>query len=208
MLQFKIKSNYRIFFLFSQLPALLIFSCTSSPSINPGDEAFKKKDYTTAIVAYSESLKTNPNDMDLLFGRGRAYQESNRFKEAQLDFEQALYQEPNNFLVLLSLATIQLDQKSYASALLYATKAEQISGAPAMASLLKGRALHYLGMPDEALKAYGNAIQVDRNFGQAYFSRGLLKVALKRDKEACEDFKLAAALEYPGGIESLQKYCK
>ncbi len=208
MLQFKIKSNYRIFFLFFQLPALLIFSCTSSPSINPGDEAFKKKDYTTAIVAYSESLKTNPNDMDLLFGRGRAYQESNRFKEAQLDFEQALYQEPNNFLVLLSLATIQLDQKSYASALLYATKAEQISGAPAMASLLKGRALHYLGMPDEALKAYGNAIQVDRNFGQAYFSRGLLKVALKRDKEACEDFKLAAALEYPGGIESLQKYCK
>ena len=208
MLQFKIKSNCRIFFLFSQLSALLIFSCTSSPSINPGDEAFKKKDYNTAIVAYSESLKTNPNDMDLLFGRGRAYQESNRFKEAQLDFEQALYQEPNNFLVLLSLATIQLDQKSYASALLYATKAEQISGAPAMASLLKGRALHYLGMPDEALKAYGNAIQVDRNFGQAYFSRGLLKVALKRDKEACEDFKLAAALEYPGGIESLQKYCK
>lgn len=208
MLQFKIKSNYRIFFLFSQLPALLIFSCTSSPSINPGDEAFNKKDYNTAIVAYSESLKTNPNDMDLLFGRGRAYQESNRFKEAQLDFEHALYQEPNNFLVLLSLATIQLDQKSYASALLYATKAEQISGAPAMASLLKGRALHYLGMPDEALKAYGNAIQVDRNFGQAYFSRGLLKVALKRDKEACEDFKLAAALEYPGGIESLQKYCK
>ncbi len=208
MLQFKIKSNYRIFFLFSQLPALLIFSCTSSPSINPGDEAFKKKDYNTAIVAYSESLKTNPNDMDLLFGRGRSYQESNRFKEAQLDFEQALYQEPNNFLVLLSLATIQLDQKSYASALLYATKAEQISGAPAMASLLKGRALHYLGMPDEALKAYGNAIQVDRNFGQAYFSRGLLKVSLKRDKEACEDFKLAAALEYPGGIESLQKYCK
>ena len=208
MLQFKIKSNCRIFFLFSQLPTLLIFSCTSSPSINPGDEAFNKKDYNTAIVAYSESLKTNPNDMDLLFGRGRAYQESNRFKEAQLDFEQALYQEPNNFLVLLSLATIQLDQKSYASALLYATKAEQISGAPAMASLLKGRALHYLGMPDEALKAYGNAIQVDRNFGQAYFSRGLLKVALKRDKEACEDFKLAAALEYPGGIESLQKYCK
>jgi tetratricopeptide (TPR) repeat protein len=101
-----------------------------------------------------------------------------------------------------------LDQKSYASALLYATKAEQISGAPAMASLLKGRALHYLGMPDEALKAYGNAIQLDRKFGQAYLSRGLLKVALKREKQACEDFKLAAALEYPGGKESVQKYCK
>ncbi len=208
MLQFKTKTNCSIFYFFSLLTSLLILSCSSSPSVNPGDEAFKKKDYSTAIAAYSESLKTNPNDFDLLFGRGRAKQELGNLEEAQLDFEQALYQDPNNFQVLLSLSIIQLDQKSYASALLYATKAEQISGAPAMASLLKGRALHYLGMPDEALKAYGNAIQVDRNFGQAYFSRGLLKVALKREKEACEDFKLAAALEYPGRKESLQKYCK
>ena len=208
MLQFNLKTNCSIPYLFFLLTAFLILSCSSSPSINPGDEAFKKGYYPAAIADYTESLKTNPNDLDLLFGRGRAYQELNNFKEAQLDFEDALYQEPNNFQVLLSLAKIQLDQKSYASALLYATKAEQISGAPAMASLLKGRALHYLGMPEEALKAYGNAIQLDRDFGEAYLSRGLLKVALKREKQACEDFKLATALEYPGGKESVQKYCK
>ena len=207
MLQFNLKTNCSFFYLFSLLSAFLISACSSSPSINPGDAAFKKEDYSTAIAAYSESIKMNPNDLDLLFGRGRAYQEIGNFEKAQLDFEQALYQEPNNFQVLLSLSTIQLDQKNYASALLYATKAEQISGAPAMASLLKGRALHYLGMPEEALKAYGNAIQLDRNFGEAYLSRGLLKVALKREKQACEDFKLAAALEYPGGKEMLQKYC-
>jgi tetratricopeptide (TPR) repeat protein len=208
MLQFKLKTNCNISYLFSLLTAFLISACASSPSINPGDAAFKKEDYSTAIAAYSESIKMNPNDLDLLFGRGRAYQEIGNFEKAQLDFEQALYQEPNNFQVLLSLSTIQLDQKNYASALLYATKAEQISGAPAMASLLKGRALHYLGMPEEALKAYGNAIQLDRNFGEAYLSRGLLKVALKREKQACEDFKLAAVLEFPGGKEMVQKYCK
>jgi tetratricopeptide (TPR) repeat protein len=208
MLQYKTKTNCSISYVFSLITAFLITSCANSPSLNPGDEAFKKKDYSTAIVAYSKSLKTNPKDLDLLFGRGRAKQELGNFEEAQLDFEQALDLEPNNFQVLLSLAMIQLDQKNYASALLYASKAEQISGAPALASLLKGRALHYLGMPDEALNAYGNAIQVDRNFGQAYFSRGLLKVALKREKEACEDFKLASALEYPRGKELLQKYCK
>jgi tetratricopeptide (TPR) repeat protein len=208
MLQFNLKTNCSFFYLFSLLSAFLISACASSPSINPGDAAFKKEDYNAAIAAYSESLKTNPNDLDLLFGRGRAYQEIGNFEKAQLDFEQALYQEPNNFQVLLSLSTIQLDQKNYASALLYATKAEQISGAPAMASLLKGRALHYLGMPEEALKAYGNAIQLDRNFGEAYLSRGLLKVALKREKQACEDFKLAAVLEFPGGKEMVQKYCK
>jgi tetratricopeptide (TPR) repeat protein len=208
MSQFKLKINSVFFYFFSLLAAFLISACSSSPSIEPGDAAFKKEEFSTAIAAYSESLKTNPKDLDLLFGRGRAYQELGQFEEAQLDFEQALSQDPNNFQVLLSLATIQLDQKSYASALLYATKAEQISGAPAMASLLKGRALHYLGMPEEALKAYGNAIQLDRNFGEAYLSRGLLKVALKREKQACEDFKLAAVLEFPGGKEMVQKYCK
>ena len=207
MLQFNLKINSVFFYFFSLLAAFLISACSNSPSINPGDAAFKKEEFSTAIAAYSESLKTNPKDLDLLFGRGRAYQELGQFEEAQLDFEQALSQDPNNFQVLLSLATIQLDQKSYASALLYATKAEQISGAPAMASLLKGRALHYLGMPEEALNAYGNAIQLNRDFGEAYLSRGLLKVALKQEKQACEDFKLAAALEYPGGREMVKKYC-
>ena len=207
MSQFKLKINCVFFYFFSLLAAFLISACSSSPSIEPGDAAFKKEEFSTAIAAYSESLKTNPKDLDLLFGRGRAYQELGQFEEAQLDFEQALSQDPNNFQVLLSLATIQLDQKSYASALLYATKAEQISGAPAMASLLKGRALHYLGMPEEALNAYGNAIQLNRDFGEAYLSRGLLKVALKQEKQACEDFKLAAALEYPGGREMVKKYC-
>lgn len=190
------------------LIAATLFSCSGSSDVNPGDAAFNKGDYSTAVVGYTESLQTNPTDLDLLFGRGRAYQELGKLLEAQADFEQALNLDPKNFQVLLSLATIQLDQKSYASALLYATKAEEISGAPAMASLLKGRALHQLGMPEDALKAYGNAIQLDRNFGQAYLNRGLLKVALERTKQACEDFKLATALDYPGAKENLEKYCK
>ncbi len=190
------------------LIAATLFSCSGSSDVNPGDAAFNKGDYSAAVTGYTESLQTNPTDLDLLFGRGRAYQELGKLLEAQADFEQALNLDPKNFQVLLSLATIQLEQKSYASALLYATKAEEIPGAPAMASFLKGRALHQLGMPEDALKAYGNAIQVDRDFGQAYLNRGLLKVALERTKQACEDFKLAAALDYPGATENLEKYCK
>ncbi len=190
------------------LIAATLFSCSGSSDVNPGDAAFNKGDYSSAVTGYTESLQTNPTDLDLLFGRGRAYQELGKLLEAQADFEQALNLDPKNFQVLLSLATIQLEQKSYASALLYATKAEEIPGAPAMASFLKGRALHQLGMPEDALKAYGNAIQVDRDFGQAYLNRGLLKVALERTKQACEDFKLAAALDYPGATENLEKYCK
>lgn len=194
-------------YFFSLCLAAVLISCSSSPEVNLGDEAFAKGDYPTAIQVYSEALKNNPTDLDLLFGRGRAYQEVGKNVEAQADFEVALNLDPKNFQVLLSLATVQLDQKSYASALLYATKAEEISGAPAMASFLKGRALHQLGMPEDALKAYGNAIQLDGNFGQAYFNRALLKIALDRTKESCEDLRRAKALNYPGAEDSLKKYC-
>lgn len=184
----------------------MLFAC-SSPESNQADRYFEKGQYELAVQTYTENLQNKPADVKSLYNRGRAYQEMGKFEEAQADFEAALNSDPSNFQVLLSLSTIQLEQKNYASALLYATKAEEIAGAPAMASFLKGRALHQLGLPEDALKAYGNAIQIDREFGQAYFNRGMLKVALDRTKQACEDFNLASSLEYPGAQEALQKYC-
>jgi len=184
-----------------------LFSCSEQKS-NPADRYFESGNYQQAVESYTANLKNRPADVNTVYNRGRAYQEMGNLQEAQADFETALNLDPTNFQVLLSLATIQLEQKSYASALLYATKAEEIPGAPAMASFLKARALHQLGMPEDALKAYGNAIQIDKEFGQAYYNRGLLKVALERTKQACEDFKLASALEYPGASEAFQKYCK
>lgn len=184
-----------------------LFSCSEQKS-NLADRYFESGDYQQAVESYTANLKNRPADVNTVYNRGRAYQEMGNLQEAQADFETALNLDPTNFQVLLSLATIQLEQKSYASALLYATKAEEIPGAPAMASFLKARALHQLGMPEDALKAYGNAIQIDKEFGQAYYNRGLLKVALERTKQACEDFKLASALEYPGASEAFQKYCK
>lgn len=193
--------------LFVPVLAGTLWSCSESKQ-SSGDRYFEQEKYELAAEIYTEDLKFKPKDAKLLYSRGRAFQELGNLDDAKSDFELALSQDPNNFQVLLSLAAIQLEEKNYASALLYASKAEEIPGAPAMAYFLKGRALHQLGLPEEALKAYGNAIQVDKNFGQAYFNRGLLKVSLERTKQACEDFKLATVLEYPEAKELFKKYCK
>ena len=191
------------------IPALAgsLWAC-SEVKRNPADQYFEKGEYELAIQTYTEDLKFKPTDVKMLYNRGRAFQEMGNLADAKTDFEAALDQDPNNFQVLLSLSALQLEEKNYASALLYATKAEETPGAPAMASLLKGRALHQMGLTEEALKAYGTAIQLDKDFGQAYFNRGMLKVALKRNKQSCEDFKLASALNYPGAQDSFNKYCK
>lgn len=188
------------------LVAGAIISC-SDQKTNSADRYFEKGEYELAVQTYTENLKSKPTDAKMLYSRGRAYKEMGNLEEAKSDFELALNQDPSNFQVLLSLSALELEEKNYPSALLYATKAEEISGAPAMASFLKGRALHQMGMIEEAMKSYGNAIQIDRDFAQAYFNRGMLKVALKNNKQACDDFKLAAALEYPGSEDMLTKYC-
>ncbi|MEP0711681.1 MAG: tetratricopeptide repeat protein, partial [Algoriphagus sp.] len=153
--------------------SISLWSC-SEKKTSSGDALFNQGEYAKAVNEYSEELKFNPSDVRMLYNRGRAYEEQGNFEEAKADFEKALEADPTNFQVLLSLANVHYNQKNYTNALLYSDQAAEISGAPAMASFMKARALHQLGKPDEALKAYGNAISVDKEFGQAYYNRGLL----------------------------------
>jgi len=185
----------------------LIASCTG-PKKNPGDEHFKNGDYKEAADSYSETLKFEPNDVIALYNRGRAQEERGDFVLAKLDYEKALSLDRNNFQILLSLANLHYEEKNYNNSLLYSSKAVEIPGAPALASFLKARALQQLGLSEEALKVYGNAIKLDKDYGQAYLNRGFLKLALKKNKAACEDFKLASLLKYSGSEEALKKYCK
>ncbi len=189
------------------ISSLLFFSCGEN-KVSSGDKYFNQKQYEEAVEAYSDELKYAPNDVRLLYHRGRAYEEMGKFEEAKSDFEAALSIEPKNFQVLLSLANLHHKRKNYTNALLFSNRAVEIPGAPAMASFMKGRALHQMGQTKDALQAYGNAISLDKDFGQAYYNRGLLKIGLKNVKGACEDFQLSSALEYPGASEAYTKYCK
>lgn len=194
--------------IFFSLIFILLFYACSEQKVSKGDKFFADKNFEQAVVEYSEELKYQPNDVRILYHRGRSYEELKNYEGAKADFDQALQLDPNNFQVLLSLANLHHKEKNFTNALLVANRAAEIPGAPAMASFMKGRALHQLGKTDEALKAYGGAIYLDKDFGQAYFNRGLLKVGLKNIKGACEDFQLSSALEYPGSKEAYEKYCK
>ena len=184
------------------------FLACSKPDQSEGDQYFTEGEYNKAAEEYSEKLKFNPTDVRMLYNRGRAHEEQKEFDLAKADYEKALDLDPKNFQVLLSLANLHHEEKNYNNAMLYASRAEEIPGAPAMASFMKARALQQMGLSDEALKSYGIAIKLDKGFGQAYFNRGFLKIALKKEKSACEDFKLARTLEYAGAQDALDKYCK
>lgn len=190
------------------LPLYFLLSYCSQPEREKGDEYFKKGEYEKAAESYSEKLKFNPKDVRMRYNRGRAMEEQGNFELAKADYEIALGIDPNNFQILLSLANLHYAEKNFNNSLLYASRAVEIPGAPALASFLKARALQQLGMVDDALKGYENAIKLDKNYGQAYLNRGFLKLALKKNKGACEDFKLASLLSYAGADQALSDHCK
>lgn len=193
---------------FASLIGLVFLISCSSGNSNKGDELFSKGDYEAAIAAYDNFLATKPRNVKALYNRGRAQEELGNFQKAEKDFLLALEQDSKNTQVLLSLSNVYQKQKKHNNALLYAEYAVEIPGAPAMAYFMKGRALHQIGNTNEAFKEYSTAIKMDKDFGMAYYYRGMLKIATDRKKSGCDDLKAAIKLNYLEAQEVLDKYCQ
>lgn len=187
---------------------LLVFGSCSQGGSNKGDELFSQGKYEEAIAAYDSFLASKPRNVKALYNRGRSYEELGDFSKAEKDFLAALNEDSKNIQLLLSLSNIYQKQKNHTSALLYADYAVEVPGAPAMAYFMKGRALHQIGNIQEALREYSAAIKMDKDFGQAYYYRGMLKIATDKKKSGCEDINLAIRLNFTTAQEAADKYCK
>ncbi|EIM75850.1 hypothetical protein A3SI_12064 [Nitritalea halalkaliphila LW7] len=185
---------------------LLVSSCGESKS-SDADSLFAAGQFDKAIEAYTDYLKTKPKHVKSLYNRGRAYEELGDIAKAESDFKAALDADNKNVQVMLALSNLYHKQKNYSNALLYAEYASEVSGAPVMVYFMKGRALHMLGNTDQALKEYSTAIKMDKDFAQAYYNRGMLKVATENRKGACDDFRQAARLNFDGAQQALADYC-
>ncbi len=174
---------------------------------NKADRNYSQGNYEEAISAYSKTLDTKPKNFHALYNRGRSYEELGEFGKAEKDFLAALEIEPRNTQVLLSLSNIFQKQKNHNSALLYAEQATEVAGAPAQAYFMKARALHQMGNTQEAMREYTAAVSIDKNYGQAYYYRGLLKLATNNKRGACEDIRTAIKLNHSEAQDALEKYC-
>ena len=57
------------------------------------------------------------------------------------------------------------------------------------------------------MEDYNKAIEINPEFVEAYYSRGLAKIGLGQKESGCLDLSKAGELGYSKAYESIKKYC-
>lgn len=197
------------FFTYFGIICLILFTACKDERSNEGDKYFARGDYKKAVQSYNEYISLNPEHIKSIYNRGRAYEELGQYDKAMKDFQHVLKRKPKHVRALLSVANnFYVRKKDYENTIFYADKALEYDNKNAVAYILKGRAQQKLGQLTPALSSYNNAISVNKNYPDAYISRGSLRLAAKQPDKACNDFKTAAALGSEQANQLLSRYCK
>lgn len=186
---------------------LALFACETEERTK-GDSLYSDGKYAEAIKAYDEYLKLHPSHVKSLYNRGRSYEELGKFQKAFNDFEQVLEIDKKNTSAMLSLSKFYYRDHKFEKAKYYGELAVKANVNLPQAHFWLGRAQHQLGAFSEALTAYNNAINLDRELGEAYLYRGAIKMQGNRQKGACADFKSAKDLGVKEAEAAQKKYCK
>lgn len=189
------------------LVAIVLSGCGGG-NMNKGDRYYKSGEYEKAIEAYNEIIASNQSAVSSIYNRGRSYEELGQLDLAEQDFLAVLDTDQKNLSATLSLAKLYYTKKAYNKAVIFADKALELNENSAQGHFLSGRAKHQLGYVDSALESYSLAININRDFGEAYLYRGALKIHKKQSASACEDIRQAVNLDVPEAKAILKKYCK
>ena len=186
--------------------AAVLGGCSES-STGKGEGYFKAGQYQEAVDAYSKTLNIDPNNAQLLYNRGRAYDELDNNEAAIKDLKAALKLDDKNVRYLISLGDVYYKQKIYDKALFYYEQATEMEGNNALALYKEAKANHQLGNVKEAMNLYAAALRENEKMGEAFLSRAALKISQDDKSGGCEDLRKAESLGASGAAEALAKYC-
>lgn len=123
---------------------------------------------------YNNALRVKPNSKEVIYNKGKFYQDMQNHEAALATYNQLLQLDPAHKYAHFNIGVIQLEQKAYEEALKHFDTAIQID--PQYKEAFYGRGVTYEAMGDvkRAASDYGMALQIDPQYTPAMNSlRGL-----------------------------------
>lgn len=131
-----------------------------------GDAYYNLGNYGAAILDFSKDIELNPQDADAYCSRGDAYSDLGNYSTAILDFNKAIDLNPQNAdangnrgVAYAKLGKVDAFIRDYKKASAYYGR---------------GNAYRLLGNYDTAIQDYNRAIELNPQYADAYFNRGLV----------------------------------
>ena len=133
----------------------------SSPEVADAMKAIEAKRFADAKTLLEKALTKNPKDAQAHYYLGVTLsQEGGDLKGAVQSYEQALTLDPKLIDGYVNLSALKLETKDAAGALSVSEKGLTVAPKQPDLALNRALALEALGKTEEALKAYGDAVQV------------------------------------------------
>lgn len=180
--------------------------CTNDSNIN-GVDYFEKGQYEKALKCFNDYLVLNPHDTKTLYNRGRCYEILGDPEKAIEDYYSVIDRDPNNIKALISCTQALYKSEKFELAVRVGELAVLTDQDNYLAHYYNGRANHKYGDLEKALTGYNMAIEINPDFGLAYFQRGSLMLTIGYPPFACYDLKTAYLLNVEGAKEVFDLYC-
>lgn len=152
-----------------------------------GDALATKRDYDKAIAAYSDALKSDPDNVRVLEGRGIAYSNAGQDDLAMADFNTALQKRPNYPAPYNSRGLIYLRRGALQSALDDFSAAIRLGPKFGFAYINRARIETMNRDYDAALADFAKATEIDPTMAQIASYRCVTYTAMGRFDEAIAD---------------------
>jgi serine/threonine protein kinase/lipopolysaccharide biosynthesis regulator YciM len=157
------------------------------------------KDSKKAIEAYENLAKTFPDNSDVEYALGSLYVDKGDFDKARAQFSKILQADPKNIKALWQMGVVEIRKDTPQGALDPLSKglslAIQVDNQEQKALLLQALGVSYrlMNKPDEAMRNYQQAMEINRHLGlKRNLAINLVEIALVQNTLGKSDAALAS----------------
>ena len=147
-----------------------------------------------AIADLNAAISLNPKKVEAYMYRGAAYAKLGNKVQAITDLDRAVEISPRSDVVYSNRCGLKFQLRNFTGAVTDCDRAIQLSAVNGFYYSSRGSVYYQLNRYRQALNDQNTAIRLDRDLPQAYYYRGLTKVALGDRRGATVDLQAAADL--------------